>query len=1340
MNKNNFIQDLYKRRSTFHDPDQAEMMSNLLDTVSSDIYSESQRFIFELIQNADDAASDKENEMLFDFHTDCLIVSHNGRPFDEEDIKAITHAGKGTKESDQSKTGYKGIGFKSVFGQSEKVSVFSDGFNFRFDKKFIKQSFNGAKMPWQIIPVCTNENELPESAKSIVSNGYNVSTVIELKNTNGLQNDLNELLSNGKILLFLRRITKISVSINGEHNFTIEKLIINKEKYFDEISLLKNNKETTQWIVTTFENIPIDKETQDELGKDDKTPDKLKKAEFTNISFAARVEKHRIKALKGEESLIFTYLPTKVIDFEFPFLVNGNFLTNASREAIHEDRFWNQWLFKIIGIKIFDWLELLTFSKYKFQILHLLPSKFNSHQNELKISFDKAFEYSIISKAFILNSDNKLKKASGILIEKTGLSEVNFISTETLINYVNKEKNKQFGFDALINPKIEQERKLNSIGSVTFDLENLEDFFISDIFTSSHKPIDNFELIKYFFEKANKSSNREFHEKLKTIPFIYAKGKKLKSPQTVCFPSIDYETDFGDGVTVIHSKVYPKIESESKIKDWLESLGVKEPSDTAYLENEIIKNIENCINDTNYLTITRFVFNQSRKGKLEQHHYRALQSLRLLTKNNEFIQAQDCFLSDIYEPSLRLERIQEMISYVSEKYKQSGDLFSEWKTFFTKIGVRQTISWVNKTFSRYEISSQYPQYFAAIPSGVPNNAFGIKNDFYSYEMHMMSFIELASDYSFSKQFWRLVFENELPVNSPGSDMGICYYPSSLTSLNGWIIKNLDIFPTSLKKCLKAENVFVNFKEITEICGKYLPVFDCEYIIKDNWLRVIPFKKEIEFSDYLLILLKISEDTNKENSIKKSNLNRIGLIYNQLSNQIPNFSNEKKGQVKEWADENKLLSSTEKFENPKELKWVNISGFSNTSDRLKTIFIPDNCDTESENFEELLSLFGVQVIDSFIPEIKDAETNASLKIQLQIILPYLVALIEKKQYANYTDEYDRISKIIDNAEFYNASEIILSFKNQEEIISGPSLNAYLGDNQLYFKGKWQSQLILYALVPELEKLLEINELIDELKLLLLSTVDDIKDWLNQIGIDYSTIPIEVVEISEIISSTNISVVNSNMTTQNVDLNKLLSEKNITLEQLMQYIENLDADEIEENIGLSSTNHLAQKGKNEENRVARELVHERLIKEGYEFTKGSGENSVINGVFKDGIEYPLVVKSYRNSSYKFNIRPNEWLQLSKDNSMFWVHRGNGKLEYLKLEGLLRANSDFHVQFETSTFSFEGLSKFAEVFRFVKNVHFQLDAPNFSMAKAFKEYQFDKREKGNLETDSDNQELLH
>ena len=143
MNKKDIIEELFRKRSEYKNPDQAEMTSNLLDTVSSDIYSESQRFVFELIQNADDAAQTDDNEVHFDFYKDSLIISHNGQPFSKEDINALTRSGLSTKKADTTKIGYKGIGFKSVFGKSERVTIFSDGFQFRFDKSNSNQSFLG---------------------------------------------------------------------------------------------------------------------------------------------------------------------------------------------------------------------------------------------------------------------------------------------------------------------------------------------------------------------------------------------------------------------------------------------------------------------------------------------------------------------------------------------------------------------------------------------------------------------------------------------------------------------------------------------------------------------------------------------------------------------------------------------------------------------------------------------------------------------------------------------------------------------------------------------------------------------------------------------------------------------------------------------------------------------------------------------------------------------------------------------------------------------------------------------------------------------------------------------
>lgn len=193
MSKKEFIEDLYRKRSTFNDPDQAEMMSNLLDTISTDIYSESHRFVFELIQNADDASKDVTNEVHFEFLPDSLIVSHNGNPFEQPDINSLTSAGISTKKADQCKTGYKGIGFKSVFGKSQRVVIFSDGYQFRFDKLY-----HNVKLPWQIIPIWTELSDVQlDIQRNLSLNQFKVNTAIEIKKAETLQNDLDDLLKNG---------------------------------------------------------------------------------------------------------------------------------------------------------------------------------------------------------------------------------------------------------------------------------------------------------------------------------------------------------------------------------------------------------------------------------------------------------------------------------------------------------------------------------------------------------------------------------------------------------------------------------------------------------------------------------------------------------------------------------------------------------------------------------------------------------------------------------------------------------------------------------------------------------------------------------------------------------------------------------------------------------------------------------------------------------------------------------------------------------------------------------------------------------------------------------------
>ena len=88
------------------------------------LYSDRTHFIFELIQNAEDAGA---RELAFELLDDRLEVRHDGRPFTEADVRGICGVGNSAKSGDLTAIGRFGIGFKSVYAYTQTPSVHSPG-------------------------------------------------------------------------------------------------------------------------------------------------------------------------------------------------------------------------------------------------------------------------------------------------------------------------------------------------------------------------------------------------------------------------------------------------------------------------------------------------------------------------------------------------------------------------------------------------------------------------------------------------------------------------------------------------------------------------------------------------------------------------------------------------------------------------------------------------------------------------------------------------------------------------------------------------------------------------------------------------------------------------------------------------------------------------------------------------------------------------------------------------------------------------------------------------------------------------------------------------------------
>src|SRR5262249_40028078 len=82
----------------------------------ADRYSDRTHFIYELLQNAEDAIGwrlqlgrDIERSVAFHLTREALLFRHSGLPFAEEHVRGICNIGKGTKRRDLTAIGKHGL-------------------------------------------------------------------------------------------------------------------------------------------------------------------------------------------------------------------------------------------------------------------------------------------------------------------------------------------------------------------------------------------------------------------------------------------------------------------------------------------------------------------------------------------------------------------------------------------------------------------------------------------------------------------------------------------------------------------------------------------------------------------------------------------------------------------------------------------------------------------------------------------------------------------------------------------------------------------------------------------------------------------------------------------------------------------------------------------------------------------------------------------------------------------------------------------------------------------------------------------------------------------------------
>ncbi len=134
------------------------------------MYSDPTHFVYEILQNADDY---RATEVFFKLSKDEIVIEHNGVPFKEENVKAITYFGKSTSREDLVKTGRFGIGFKSVFAFTATPIIISGSEHFQIYGLYRVREYpypdNFFRSRTRIILPFDHESEQPDYVEELMS-------------------------------------------------------------------------------------------------------------------------------------------------------------------------------------------------------------------------------------------------------------------------------------------------------------------------------------------------------------------------------------------------------------------------------------------------------------------------------------------------------------------------------------------------------------------------------------------------------------------------------------------------------------------------------------------------------------------------------------------------------------------------------------------------------------------------------------------------------------------------------------------------------------------------------------------------------------------------------------------------------------------------------------------------------------------------------------------------------------------------------------------------------------------------------------------------------------------
>ena len=343
--------------------DQAKMLRMALERIIQ-LYTDHAHFVYELLQNAEDAGA---HNIKFAQYSDHLEVLHDGKPFTLSNLKGLCGVGQSDKIEDLNQIGQFGVGFKSVYGICNTVDLYSSPDNYKgkehVDARPFAVRINDFTQPKKIPQEPLKEEfttrfVFPYSFGKTYS-GYQSKSKLNQALSNRLQN------LGSTTLLFMRNLESIEYKIQTDEIHTEGLYLFSKERLSEQCTF-----------VSTIGSSAKGKQNREEEISYLKFSRRIDSVSNRTVDIAIPVS----KSLTGDYQYLppptpytFVYFPTTT-ESKLHFIVQGPYRTTPNRANIPADNEDNIRFAKETAILLRDAiLELRDSGKLNLTFIKALP-------------------------------------------------------------------------------------------------------------------------------------------------------------------------------------------------------------------------------------------------------------------------------------------------------------------------------------------------------------------------------------------------------------------------------------------------------------------------------------------------------------------------------------------------------------------------------------------------------------------------------------------------------------------------------------------------------------------------------------------------------------------------------------------------------------------------------------------------------------------------------------------------------------------------------------------------------------------------------------------------------